>query len=97
MSVLRLMMKYAGYYVLFLVLISSFAASPTREMLTTLCGAALSVSMFAAIVQFLLDGSAGAVAQKVSSWCFRITAITTGIVVIAGIGIDNIVKVFAGN
>ena len=66
MSVLRLMMKYAGYYVLFLVLISSFAASPTREMLTTLCGAALSVSMFAAIVQFLLDGSAGAVAQKVA-------------------------------
>lgn len=97
MSVLRLMMKYAGYYVLFMVLISSFAASPTRGMLTALCGAALSVSMFAAIVQLLLDGSVGAVAQKVSSWCFRITVITTGIVVIAGIGIDNIVKVFAGN
>jgi len=97
MNVLRIMMKYAGYHILIMVLISSFVATPVRGVLTTFTGAVLSVSMFAAIIQLLLDGSAGTIAQKVSAWCLRITVITSAIVVITGIGIDNIVKVFVGN
>ena len=56
---------------------------------------ALSVSMFASIIQLLLDGSVGAAAQKISAWCLRGTVIVTAIVVIAGIGVGNIAKVFA--
>ena len=97
MNVLRVMLKHAGYYILVMVLISVFSALPVRGALTTLCGAALSVSMFAAIMQLLLDGTVGATAQKVSAWCLRGTAITTAIVVIAGIGIGNIAKVFVGS
>lgn len=96
MSVLRVMLKYVGYYILIMVLISIFAGSPIRGLLITLCGAALSVSMFAAIIQLLIDGSIGAAAQKVSAWCLRGTAITTAIVVIAGIGVGNIARLFTG-
>ena len=96
MNVLRVMMKYVGYYILIMALISIFAAASVRGLLITLCGAALSVSMFAAIIQLLLDGSIGATAQKISAWCLRGTAITTAIVVIAGFGFGNIVNVFAG-
>lgn len=94
MDVLRIMLKYVGYYILIMALISIFAADAVKGSLSTLCGAALSVSMFAAIIQLLLDGNAGAIAQKVSSWCLRGTVILTGIVVIAGIGVGNIAKVF---
>ncbi len=97
MNVLRVMLKYVGYYVLVMALISFFAASPVKGALLTLCGAALSVSMFAAVIQLLLDGSVGAAAQKVSAWCLRGTVITTAIVVIAGIGIGNIARVFTGS
>lgn len=96
MSILREMVKYAESYVLMVVLISLFAASSVRGMMITLCGAALSVSMFASIAQLLLDGTAGAVAQKVSAWCMRSTAIVTAIVVISGFGVGNIAKMFAG-
>lgn len=96
MSVLRVMLKYVGYYILITLLISIFAAPSVREILITFCGAALSVSMFAAIIQLLLDGSTGAIAQRISAWCFRGTVIITAIVVIAGIGIGNIAKVFVG-
>ncbi len=96
MNVLRVMLKYVGYYILIMALISIFAGSPIRGWLITLCGAALSVSMFAAIIQLLLDGSVVAAAQKVSAWCLRGTAIVTAIVVIGGIGVGNIAKVFIG-
>ena len=72
-----------------------FAAASVRGLLITLCGAALSVSMFAAIAQLLLEGSAGATAQKISTWCLRSTAIVIAIVVIGGFGIENIIKVFS--
>lgn len=94
MSVLRVMLKYVGCYILTVTLISIFAAPSMKGVLTTLCGAALSVSMFAAVIQLLLGGSVGTIAQKVSAWSFRGTVIITTIVVIAGIGIDNIAKVF---
>lgn len=96
MNVLRVMLKYVGYYILIIALISIFASSPVSGALITLCGAALSISMFASIIQLLLDGSVGAAAQKVSAWCLRGTVIVTAIVVIAGIGVGNIAKVFAG-
>ena len=96
MNVLRVMLKYVGYYILIMTLIAIFASSPIRGLLITLCGAALSVSMFAAIIQLLFDGSIGAVAEKVSAWCLRSTAITTAIVVIAGIGLENIGRLFIG-
>lgn len=95
MNVLRVMLKYVGYYILIMALISIFASSPVRGALITLCGVALSVSMFASIIQLLLDGSVGAAAQKISAWCLRGTVIVTAIVVIAGIGVGNIAKVFA--
>ena len=95
MSILRVMTKHVGYYVLMMVLISFFAAASVRGLLITLCGAALSVSMFAVIAQLLLEGSAGATAQKISTWCLRSTAIVTAIVVIGGFGIENIIKVFS--
>lgn len=96
MSVLRVMLKYVGYYILIMILISIFAGSPIRELLITLCGAALSGSMFAAIIQLLIDGSIGVAAQKVSAWCLQGTAITTAIVVIASIGVGNIARLFTG-
>ena len=96
MNVLRVMLKYVGYYILIMALISVFAASSIRGPLMTLCGGALAVSMFAAVIQLLLDGSVGIAAQKVSAWCLCGTAITTAIVVIAGIGLGNIVRVFTG-
>ncbi len=96
MSVLRVMLKHVGYYVLIMVLVSFFTASPVRGMLVSLCGAALSVSMFATIIQLLLGGSTGYAAQKISAWCLRSTAIITAIVVIGGLGIGNIARVFAG-
>lgn len=95
MNVLRVMLKYAGYYILIMILISIFAAASVKGVLGTLCGAALSVSMFAAIIQLISSGSVGEIAQKISTWCFRGAMITTVIVVIAGIGIENIAKIFA--
>lgn len=92
MNVLRVMLRYVGYYVLITVSISFFGAAPARGLLNTVCGAALSVSMFAAIIQLLIDGDIGLAAQKVSAWCLRGTAIITVIVIIAGIGIDKIAK-----
>lgn len=94
MNVLRIMLKYVGYYILIMVLISFFAPTSVREALTLLCGAALSVSMFAAVFQLVVDGQAGVTAQRISAWCLRGTAIIAAIAVIAGIGINNIAKVF---
>ena len=96
MSVLRVMLKYVGYYILIMALISVFVSSQIKGYLIILCGAALAVSMFAAIIQLLLDGSVGATAQKISAWCLRGTVIVTAIAVIAGIGFGNIAKLFAG-
>ena len=96
MNVLRIMLKYAGYYILIEGLIAVFAAPPTKGALSALCGAALAVAMFAAVLQLLLDGSIGAAAQRISSWCWRGTVIVTAIVIISGIGIGNIIKVFSG-
>ena len=94
MNVLRVMLKYVGYYILIMALISIFASSPIRGFLITLCGAALSVSMFASVIQLLISGRIGAAAEKVSAWCLRGTAITTAIVIIAGIGLENIRRLF---
>lgn len=95
MNILRVMTKHVGYYVLMMILVSFFAAASVRGLLITLCGAALSVSMFAAIAQLLLEGNVGATAHKISTWCLRSTAIVTAIVVIGGFGIENIIKVFS--
>ncbi len=95
MNVLRIMLRHAGYYIIVLALISLFAGAYFREWLITLCGAALSVSMFSAIAELLLGDSIGEGAQRVSVWCLRGTAITTAIVIIARFGIDNILKLFA--
>ncbi len=97
MNVLRVMLKYVGYYIMIMLLISIFAAASVKGMLGNLCGAALSISMFAAIIQLLFSGSVAEVAQKISTWCFRGTIITTVIVIITGIGIGNIVKIFSGS
>ena len=97
MSVLRVMFKYAGYYVLMTALISLFAGPTAKGLLLQLCGAALSVSMFASIIQLLTDGKVGITAEKVSAWCLRGTAIVSAIVVITGIGFGNIIRLFTGN
>lgn len=94
MDVLRVMLKYAGYYIMITASISFFGAVPVRGVLNTVCGAALSVSMFAAIIQLLIDGDIGLAAHRVSAWCLRGTVIITAIVIIAGIGIDKIAKLF---
>ena len=96
MNVLRLMLKYVGYYILIMGLLAVFSRSAVRELLSTLCGAALSVSMFASVIQLLLGGSIGTTAQKISSWLLRGTVIITAIVVIAGLGFDNIARLFSG-
>lgn len=96
MRVLRVMLKYVGCYILTMALISIFAGSPIRDILMTLCGAALSVSMFAAIVQLFFGGNIGAMAHNITTWCLHGTIITTVIVIIAKIGFGNIVKVFTG-
>lgn len=94
MSVLRLMLKYVGYYILIIVLLAVFSRPAVRELLCTLCGAALSVSMFASVIELLLGGSIGTAARKISSWLLRGTVITTAIVVISGLGFDNIARLF---
>lgn len=94
MNVLRVMLRYVGYYILIMALISMFAGASVRESLITLCGGALSVSMFAAVAQLLLNGRCGSMAQRVSAWCLRGTVITTAIVVITGLGLGNIAKLF---
>ena len=96
MSVLKAMLKYVGYYILVMALLSVFAGESVRELLITLCGAALSVSMFATIIHLLIGGSIGVAAQKVSAWCLRGTIITASIVIIANIGLLNITRVFTG-
>ena len=96
MNVLRLMLKYVGYYILIMGLLAVFSRSAVRELLRTLCGAALSVSMFASVIQLLLGGSIGTTAEKISSWLLRGTVIITAIVVIAGLGVDNIARLFIG-
>ena len=97
MSVLRLMLKYVGYYILVMILLAVFSRPAVRELLSTLCGAALSVSMFASVIQLLLGGSIGAAAQRTASWLLRGTVIITAIVVIAGLGFDNIARLFTGS
>lgn len=94
MSVLKVMMRHVGYYILTIMLISSFTSGIAHELLMTVCGAAVFISMFAAVIQLFFDGSVGAGAQKVSEWCLRGTAVTTGIAVISSIGISNIAKLF---
>lgn len=96
MNVLRLMLKYVGYYILIMGLLAVFSRSAVKELLSALCGAALSVSMFASVIQLLLGGSIGATAQKAASWLLRGTVVITAIVVIAGLGFDNIARLFIG-
>ena len=96
MGILKVMLKYAGYYILVMVLLSIFAPDTVKTILLTICGAALSVSMFAAVIQLILGegGGVGAVVYKISTWCLRGTIIITAISVIAGIGLGNIAKIF---
>ncbi len=94
MSILRILLRYVGYSILIMLLLFSFAESVIRDMLITLCGAALSISMFAAVFQLLLGGSAGAIAQSISAWLLRGTAVIAAIVVITEIGIGKIIRLF---
>ena len=94
MSLLRVMMKHLGYYILMIILLSWFVTGTIQGILITICGAAVFISMFAAIVQLIFDGDIGAGAQRISIWCLRGTAIVTGIAVIGAIGINNIAKLF---
>lgn len=96
MSVLRVMLKHAGYYVLMSVLLALFAGPYTRNLLLIVCSAALSVSMFATVIGLLLDGEVGLAAQRISAWCLRGSAIATAIAIIACIGLGNILRLFAG-
>lgn len=75
-----------------MTIISLFALTGMKDFLFKVCGAALSVSMFAAIFQLIIGGSLGSGAQKISTWCLRGTAIITAIAVIAGYGVRNILS-----
>ena len=85
-----------GALAVVMILLAVFSRPAVRELLSTLCGAALSVSMFASVIQLLLGGSIGAAAQRTASWLLRGTVIITAIVVIAGLGFDNIARLFSG-
>ena len=85
-----------GYYIAVSILISTMCRTGLGKSISALCGGAIFVSMFASIYSMLIGGNSGAVAQKVSTWCLRGTVITTGVLIISEIGIDKIVKAFAG-
>ena len=96
MNVLRKMLKYAGYYIMTMMAVGFLAPAAVSDLLTSLCGATLSVSMFAAIFQMIVGGDMGKTAGKISEWCLNGTAAVTVIAVIAGIGLDNIAGLFKG-
>jgi len=95
MNVLNVMLKHIKYYIFMMILMSWFVTPSLQNLLITLCGAAIFVSMFATILQLFFDGCIGSGAQMVSAWCLRGTAILTGIAVIATIGVGNIIKLFS--
>ena len=85
-----------GYYIAVTILISTMCRTELGMSISALCSGAIFVSMFASIYSMLVGGGSGAVAQKISKWCLRGTVITTGVLVISEIGLDKIVKAFAG-
>ena len=92
MAVLSTMIKYIGYYIVMSILIALFTGTSTQIILTKLCGAAISISMFSAVIELLLGGMAGAIAHRISEWCMRGAIIAVLTAIVSEIGMMNIIN-----
>lgn len=90
MSVLNTMIKYVGYYIVMMILIALFTGTTAQMILTKLCEAALSIAMFSAVMELLLDERTGAIAHRISDWCMKCCIAAVFIAVVSEIGIMNI-------
>ncbi len=89
---LRIIGKYAGYYIVASILVSLFVTAALQPVIHAIVGGIIALAMFVAILHMILGDIGGGILLRISDWCVRCTFIAVVILSILGIGWDKIFR-----
>jgi len=94
MSILRIIGKHAGQYILSVIVISLFVSQSFRPAMLTISGALIAISLFATSFSMILGEYGGNVCSSIATWSTRIMIFLVVVMSAYGIGISKILKLF---
>ena len=96
MVILSSLGKNIGYYIVACILIALFVNPAYKGTLYNIAGASVAVSFISSSLGLIMGDMGGIWMSKVSDWSLRVMFIAVIFMSIAGIGLRNIINLFAG-